>query len=72
MCCLYDPRGSVSCASAHFATDYGGVRRMALQDVRGSQVGQLGEGSVQRQQSGGVAGAASSSVVRQEQSRCQS
>ena len=63
---FYDPRGSVSCASAHFATDYGGVRRMALQDVRGSQVSQRGEGSVQRQQSGGDAGAASSSGVRQE------
>ena len=69
---FYDSRGSVSCAFVHFATDYGGVRRTALQDVRGSQVSQRGEGSVQRQQHGVGIGAASSSGVCQEVSRCQS
>ena len=69
---FYDSRGSVSVASAHFATDYGGVRRTALGGVGGSQVNQRGEGSVQRQQHGGRRGAASCSGVCQEESRCQS
>ena len=69
---LRNSRGSVSDACVHFATGYGGAKHTASRGVGDSQVNQREEGSVQRQQHGGGRGAASSSGVCQEVSRCQS